>query len=201
MPAMNLSAVILAGGESHRMGRNKAWLELDGQPLILRAIAAVRGLEVRELFISARSPQDYARLEYPILLDQQPNCGPLGGILRGLEAAASPGLLVLAVDLPHMTISFLKKLAARCTDSTGVVPRLNGRLEPLAAIYPKSCKVIAQRLIQESRFAATEFAEDCLRQHLVRAYRVAPPDIGCLANWNSPLDFPAAREISHGAGA
>src|SRR5512137_817213 len=136
---MNVSAVILAGGESRRMGRAKAWLEVEGEPLIVRAVAAARALGVEEVFISARRGQDYSSLGCPVLVDQARSCGPLGGIERGLGASASPLLLVLAVDLPHMTIPFLRKLVARCGASTGLVPKLKGQLEPLAGIYPKRC--------------------------------------------------------------
>ncbi len=186
---MNLSAVILAGGESRRMGRAKAWLKVEGQPLIVHALAKVRDLGVREVFISARASGDYARLGCPVLPDREPACGPLGGIERGLEAATARGLLVLAVDLPHLTVSFLRQLVARCDASVGVVPRRARQLEPLAAIYPKRCHALAQGLIREGQYAACGFARACLRQGLVRAYGVAPAEAACLANWNRPSDL------------
>ena len=77
---MNFSAVILAGGQSRRMGRDKAWLPLDGQPLLARQIELVRELAPEELFISGRSDTDYTRLGCPVLTDEFTDAGPLAGL-------------------------------------------------------------------------------------------------------------------------
>ena len=71
-PEMDLSAVILAGGESRRMGRDKAWMELEGQPLVALAVEKVRALGVTEIFISGRAGQDYSALTCPVLFDLKP---------------------------------------------------------------------------------------------------------------------------------
>jgi molybdopterin-guanine dinucleotide biosynthesis protein A len=190
---MNLSAVILAGGESRRMGRDKAWLDLAGEPLIVRALQTVRWLGVDELFISGRADVDYSALECPVLHDLEPGFGPLGGIERALHACGSPLLLVLAVDLPHMTTAFLAKLIGRTDALTGVVPVRDGALEPLAAIYPKRCHEIAFRFIAQARHSACDFAEAFLRERAVRTLRVTRADVACFANWNSPFDAAAQR--------
>ena len=170
------------------MGRDKAWLEAKGQPLIQRAIATARELGSAEVFISGRPEKDYSSLGCPVLLDRHSGMGPLAGIERGLEACSSPLLLVLAVDLPGLNVAFLRKLLGLCGASTGVVPTLNGHFEPLAAIYPKrSYSVVADRLNQ-SRYAASGFADECVRQKLVRKYPVPPKEAGFLANWNSAAD-------------
>jgi molybdopterin-guanine dinucleotide biosynthesis protein A len=186
---MPLSAVILAGGESRRMGRDKAWVEWDGKPLIAHAVEKVRRLGVAETFISGRAGEDYSALNCPVLMDLEPDFGPLGGIERGLHAATSPLLLVLAVDLPHMNTEFLKQLFTGCDRLTGVVPELDGRLEPLAAIYPKRCHAFAFEAIAKSRRAARDFAAACLRERAVRTVRVSAADAVCFANWNSPADL------------
>lgn len=186
---MNLSAAILAGGESRRMGRSKAWLVVDGQTLIARAVDTVRSIGVEEVFISGRVGEDYSALNCPVLLDLESGLGPLGGIERGLSATNSPLLLVLAVDLPQMSAEFLKKLLARCNRLRGVVPELDGRLEPLAAIYPKRCHVLASGLIARSGKVVHEFAEACLEEHAVRPFRVARADAIRFSNWNHPADI------------
>jgi molybdenum cofactor guanylyltransferase len=193
-PRVNLefSAVILAGGASRRMGRDKAWLELDGQPLIALAVEKVRQLGVGEVFISGRAGEDYSALKCPVQHDLAPGCGPLGGIERALHACSSPLLLVLAVDLPRMTAGCLQKLCARCDRLTGIVPKLNGGLEPLAAIYPKRCHVIASDFMARSRHVVREFAEACLAERAVRTFHVPRTAAGCFSNWNSPADIPPA---------
>lgn len=173
------------------MGRDKAWLELDGQPLIALAVEKIRQAGVREVFISGRPGRDYSAVKHPVLFDLEPDSGPLGGIERALHACSSPLLLVLAVDLPHMTAGFLQKLFARCDRLTGIVPKLNGGLEPLAAIYPKRCHVIASDFVARSRKVVREFAEACLVERAVRTFRVPRTAAGCFSNWNSPADIPA----------
>ncbi len=183
---MDLSAVILAGGESRRMGCDKAWLEIGGEALIGRAVRTLRSLKVTEVLISGRPEVDYSSLRCPVLFDLEPGLGPLSGIERGLQEAHGSMLLVLAVDLPGMRAEFLSKLAARCDRLTGVVPRLAGRLEPLAAIYPTRCHVIARRLLADMRRAVREFAEACLKERAVRAVVVQPNERMYFRNWNTP---------------
>jgi molybdopterin-guanine dinucleotide biosynthesis protein A len=186
---MNLSAVILAGGQSRRMGRDKAWLEVDGQPLIVRAVEKVRQLGVAEIFISGRPGVDYTALRCPVLLDQESGLGPLGGIERALHECSSPLLLVLAVDLASMTGEFLQKLVAKCDSQTGAVPLFEAELEPLAAIYPKRCHALAVDCLKRRQLTVREFAETCRRKRAVQTASVGQAEAACFANWNSPADL------------
>jgi len=183
---VNLSAVILAGGESRRMGRDKAWLLTEGQPLIARAVRTLREAGIAEIFISGRAGTDYSALGCPVLLDREPGSGPLAGIERALEAADAELILVLAVDLPRMTAAFLQKLIQHCDRLTGVVPKLEARLEPLAAIYPKRCQFIARDCLSRGRLAVRDFAEACRREQAVRIFPVPQNEAACFENWNSP---------------
>ena len=178
------------------MGRDKAWLELDGESLLARQLRIVRALRPAELFISGRAGEDYSAFECPVLVDLEPGLGPLGGIERALHAAASPLLLVLAVDLARMTAEFLQKLCALCDPSTGAVPELNGELEPLVAIYPKRCHAVARKCLARSKSAARGFADACLAAGAVRTFSVAAADAECFANWNSPADLNRPRVSS-----
>src|SRR5512140_1830462 len=190
---MNLSAVILAGGESRRMGQDKAWLEVGGQPLIRRALSTVRDSGIQEVLISGRTGTDYSTVRCPVLFDLEPGCGPLGGIERALAAATAPLVLVLAVDLPGITAAFLRKLAAHCDPLTGAVPKLRGELEPLAAIYPKRCHFIVRDCLLKLRRAARDFADACLRERAVRTFAVSAADASCFDNWNHPVDVAASQ--------
>ena len=186
---MNLSAVILAGGQSLRMGRDKAWLEIEGQPLLARLVDTVQALEIREIYISGRAGVDYSRVHRPVLFDRDPGLGPLGGIERALSVCDAPLLLVLAVDLPCMTTEFLQWLATRSDPMTGAIPTLHGQLEPLAAIYPKRAHALACDAIAQGRRAARTFASACLRERLAQAVEVRADDFGCFVNWNRPDDL------------
>jgi len=110
---MPITAVILAGGKSSRMGRDKAFLPFRGQPLIEHALQVVREAGAAEVLISGRPEQDFSHYDCPVLLDLESDCGPLGGIERGLAVAAHPLVLILAVDLPHMTPACVEWLCRR----------------------------------------------------------------------------------------
>src|SRR5438477_277515 len=120
---MSHSAVLLAGGKSSRMGRDKAALIVDGEPLWQRQLATLRATQPAELFISGKSDGPYANCGVEILADEFPDCGPLGGITTALRRCTSERLLVLAVDLPAMTAEFLRTLLDESQrTAAGVIP-------------------------------------------------------------------------------
>lgn len=149
---------ILAGGNSSRMGRDKARLEIAGQPLLTRQIQLPREVGAREIFISGRADRDYSRFGCPVLLDRFPGGGPLAGMERALVASSSTHLLVLAVDMPNLTPAVLERLLKNGGKGKGVLPRIGRRLEPLAALYPKMAAGLALDLLQHGDPAATAFA-------------------------------------------
>ena len=193
---MKLSAAVLSGGASSRMGRDKAWVEVDGRPLIVRSLEMLSSLGLDEILISGRRGTDYSAFGLPVLFDARPGCGPLGGIERALDAAVYPMVLILAVDLPLMTSTFLRKLTSHCHGLTGAIPMLNGRLEPLAAVYPKRCLLTARNCLAESRIAARHFGQICVSEGALRIYEVQPVDSQCFVNCNSPSDLPDQRNVT-----
>jgi molybdenum cofactor guanylyltransferase len=191
---MRCAAIILAGGRSRRMGQPKAFLEFEGETLLERAVRTVRQLDPVEVFIAGRpDPEFNAVSGTRVLWDREPDLGPLGGIERGLANCPAPLLLVLAVDLPHMTAEFLRRLLNQSDENTGVVPRLRGHLEPLAAVYPITCHGVADRLLRERRLAAQTFASTCLFRQAVRIREARAAEAPCFQNWNTPADVAAAN--------
>lgn len=185
---MTFSAVILAGGESRRMGQDKAGLVRDGTSWLAAAIGKVLNAGSAEVFVSGRPGVEYDSGSCPVLLDLEPGLGPLGGIERGLHACTSELLLVLAVDMPHITSDCLRRMLTNCDRLTGVVPRLKTGLEPLAAVYPRRCHAIARSFIVERNCVARAFADACLRERAVRAITFKGSQAGLFANWNTPRD-------------
>jgi molybdopterin-guanine dinucleotide biosynthesis protein A len=187
---MNFSAVILAGGKSSRMGRDKAWLDVDGQPLLGRQIQLARESGAAEIFISGHADMDYAAFGCRVLWDKFAGAGPLAGIERALDAATLPLLLVLAVDLPEMNLEFLRCMGAGCAENIGAIPRVNGNLEPLAAFYPKASHSLAETLLRNHRNAVATFAGNCVQSGLARFVELPVTGARHFANWNSPADLP-----------
>ena len=186
---MSFSAVILAGGKSSRMGRDKAWLEVGGQTLLARQIGIVREAGALEIFISGRADVDYSSFGCRVLKDKFQNAGPLAGIVRALDASTSQLLLVLAVDMPNMSVSFLQSLATKCAHGSGAIPRVEGRIEPLAVFYPKAAHTLAVMLLDRGCYAVTNFAECCVKNNLASFVDVPESDVGYFANWNAESEL------------
>ncbi len=177
-----LSAVILAGGRSVRMGRDKALLLLNGETLLARTTRLAREAGAAPVFISGREGVEGA------LPDRLPGHGPLEGLATALEAAPPGRVLVLAVDLPALDLPFLRWLLGH---AGGVVPQLPGGPEPLAALYPTGAAALAREQLAQGQRSARTFAQAACRAGWCVAVPVPPALAPCLANWNHPGDWRA----------
>ena len=182
----NFAAVLLAGGRSTRMGRDKAALVIDGQPLWQRQLATLRALAPSELFISGRRDGPYADAGVEIIEDATPGLGPLGGIAAALRRAESPRVLVLAIDLPAMTADFLATLL-REGDST--MPQSADCFEPLSAVYPKAALPIAEESLREDDRSMQRFVRRLVASDLVRARMLTAAESAFFRNVNAPRDL------------
>lgn len=196
MPDFAYSAVLLAGGRSRRMGRDKALLNLpgDGRPLWLRQLDDVlRPLRPVELFFSG-PPRAGLPAGVPLLEDTIPgNLGPLAGIVAAFASmrADSALLLVLAVDLPVMTAEFFReRLLPCCQPGRGAVPRdSNGFFEPLAAIYPCECLPFAREQLRGPDRSLQTFVRAARDAGLIVPVSIKEPDARLFANWNTVEDL------------
>jgi molybdopterin-guanine dinucleotide biosynthesis protein A len=150
---MTLSALLLAGGESRRMGRDKATIDLGGRPLWERQCELLRAVCPEKIFVSARSAPSWLPNTVELLIDDAPSRGPLSGLTKGLAAMRTTHLLVLAVDMPFMTAGELGSLCGRATRDCGIVPTIAERAEPLAAIYPAEAAADFQAALNGSVFS------------------------------------------------
>jgi len=208
---------IQAGGRSSRMKLDKAWLEIDGAPMIERAVAAAKSAAGRlGIIVNAANPQveRYERLaescDARLIFDMHEHLGPLGGIHTALtHCGAARSALILACDLPFITTEFLSFL---CNVHEGENPQSqspspqsitvpldqSGRLQPLAAIYDQSLEAVVGQML-----AANEFKVDLL-QSRVSTRRVGFAEFAHLRdaerffiNVNTPEEYQAAlRRIS-----
>ncbi len=137
-PAPPASGVLLAGGKSSRMGTNKALLRFaSGQTVIERIISRVQPL-CAELLVVTNTPDDYAFLGLPMYADAYPGASSLGGIYTGLLHAGSQRALVLSCDLPLVEPDLLAYLLNLAFDYDVLMPFVDGRQQPLHAIYAKT---------------------------------------------------------------
>lgn len=132
-----MNAFVLAGGQSTRMGRDKALLELNGHPLIEHALGKLRELGYSPRILGTRP--DLARFA-PVIADNFSRAGPLGGIEAALAISDAEQNLFLPVDSPWIPVNFLRWMVDRagCTAALATVPRLQARPQPLCAVYSRA---------------------------------------------------------------
>ncbi len=136
MPALAVTGVILAGGLSRRLGRDKATLRVQGQPLAQWVAQALRPW-VQELWLVTNHPLEHAGLELPLVTDLLPAQGPLGGVLTGLFFSRTPWVLAASVDSPLLAPALLGALLTRAarTSRPAVVCHSSRGLEALPALF------------------------------------------------------------------
>jgi molybdenum cofactor guanylyltransferase len=151
IPEPDLSAFILAGGGSTRMGTDKAFVMLAGETLLARALRLCRAVSSQVLIVGDRRKfGPFAS----VVEDVFPGCGPLGGIHAALRASQTDLNLVLAVDVPFVSPALLQSLVARARDSSAIVtvPRTLHGWQPLCAIYRRAFADAAEQALDSARY-------------------------------------------------
>jgi len=203
---LNVEAFLLVGGKSSRMGRDKAFLELNGAPLIQRTADLLKPLIAKNtLVISTDQPANaittnpYSTFELPTLADRWPNAGPLGGIATALATAQTSWSLILACDMPFLTkewLTFLLNQISETSEQTdAIVPETNRGLEPLCAIYRSTCApILAAALDRGVRKVTDVLATLNLRRICETEWRQFFPDGNLFGNLNTWQDYLEAQQ-------
>ena len=193
---------ILAGGESSRMGRDKALLPLDGVPLVVRTARLVESV-LRCIPTVIGRPEIFKPLDLRAIQDDWPGAGPLGGIATALRASESAWNLIVACDLPYLTKEWLEFLVRRAliSQASAVIPASDRGIEPLCAMYHKRCESAVWLALDRGTRKVTE----CLTG--VSVERIEPIEWKSydsegflLKNMNSPQDYEEARRRLEGCG-
>ena len=185
----SVSAIVLAGGQSRRMGRDKALIEYQGRPIIAHVIDTLRALSDDLVVVSNRSDL-YGPFGARVVADYDPPCGPLGGIAAGLRAAQHQLAVVVACDMPFLNVPLLRWLIHLAEEYDAVVPQTGDEFEPLHAVYRRECHgPIVQRLERGERRVISFFADVRLRPVLESEWRKLDPAGRSLINLNTPDDL------------
>ena len=186
-----MNGYILVGGKSSRFGRDKALLEIDGQPLALRTADRMR--PAVESVTLVGSPEKYGPLGLPIIPDAVTDFGPLGGLLAALEDSDEDWNLIAACDMPFVTTDLLRFLVERAGDCDGdvLLPYDNeGRPEPLCAAYRSSAASTIRRAVKSGIHKVMRGLEGLNLAALTPAdYARVDPEGVVFTNMNRPGDF------------
>jgi molybdopterin-guanine dinucleotide biosynthesis protein A len=186
---MTLSAVLLTGGESHRMGVEKATIIFQGAPVWQRQISLLRELQPQEIFISARSERPWRPADTELVLDKTPACGPLSGLVRALERMQTSHVVVLAVDMPFMKSAHLEFLCSLAREGRGVLPMIGERAEPLAAVYPREALSDFSAALRSNQFSLQPLCRNLTRAGKLRVFQISDEEKEFYRNVNEPTDL------------
>jgi molybdenum cofactor guanylyltransferase len=188
---VNISAVLLTGGESRRMSRDKASILIRGKPLWEHQLEKLRALQPETIFVSARIDPSWRPGDVHFVADTPPSRGPLSGLAASIEQMSTSHLLTLAIDMPWMSKTYLEFLCAQIESGCGVVPKIGDRVEPLAAIYPQEAAAEFRHALMGHDFSLQSLVRDLGAAGKLRHISVTPQDKKLFLNVNSLSDLPS----------
>jgi len=190
------SGLILAGGASRRMGRDKPALTLDGRTLLDRTICVLAAV-VDEVLVVGPRQQALSAPEVRVVQDDVPNAGPLGGLLAGLRRVSCSYAVTVACDLPFLEANVLRYLLDLSPGYDAVVPRVDGQNQTLHAVYASSVDAVIARHIARGQLKL----DGVLPELTVRwvdegELESAGLQLRSFTNVNTPADWNAARRLA-----
>ena len=188
----DVTGVILAGGRSSRMGRDKATLEVGGTPLFERVLAVLQGF-FADVLIAGDRP-DLARPTVPYHPDLYPGSA-LGGLYTGLLKARTDWIFVAPCDMPHPDPELIRVLLERREGYPIVVPRTGAGFEPLFALYHKDCLEPMLAMLEERNYRVYDLY-DRMSVRYVEESEMPPDWERSLININTPEEYSEIRKKS-----
>ncbi|MDA8217023.1 MAG: molybdenum cofactor guanylyltransferase [Dehalococcoidales bacterium] len=189
-----VSGAVLAGGKSTRMGADKAGLRVGDETLLGRVVARLAGV-VEEVFVVGRVPTELPS-SVRAVSDLRPGAGSLGGIFTALSFAQGSRCLVVACDMPFLNRRLLAYLLDLSPGYDVVIPRDDGNVEPLHAVYAKTCLEPIRVVLEEGGHRIVDFFPR-VRVRYVEKQEIAvfDPELRSFFNVNTPAEFRQALAI------
>ena len=184
-----MTGVILSGGKNRRMGENKAFVTVDGERLIDRAVRLFRSV-FDEVIIVTAQPADYLDQKAVIVTDILPDRGALGGIYTGLFWSRGEQAFFAACDMPFLNRAFLEYMIRQAPGYDIVVPACADGPQPLHAVYSRRCLPVIRGLLDKQRLKITGFYPGhSLLTIPPEAVRSFDPDGRMFINVNTPEEL------------
>jgi molybdopterin-guanine dinucleotide biosynthesis protein A len=156
---MEATLLVLAGGHSRRMGRQKAWIEV-GSTVLLRYVVERLAPAFAEVMVSFGEPEQMEQLvPYRVVFDRKQSAGPLAGIEAGLLAAHHNVVFTVGCDMPYVDPSTAQLAVAAARNCDAAIPRHDGLFEPVCGAYRKSALHAITRALDSGNFVAHDVAE------------------------------------------
>ena len=184
-----VAGVILAGGQSSRMGSNKALLPYRGGRFIEAIHRQLSGL-FDEVLLVTNTPEQYSFLPCRKVADVFPGLGALAGLQSGLYHSSSEHIFAVACDMPYLNSTLIRRLAALRDGYDVVIPEGEAGLEPLHAIYGRRCLGPMEEALANNRKRIISFFADVRMRRYSRAeVALLDPEFASFSNINTPGDY------------
>ncbi|AFL99745.1 MULTISPECIES: molybdenum cofactor guanylyltransferase [Desulfitobacterium] len=186
-----ITGIILAGGKSSRMGRNKAFIEWAGVPLIEHTLA-IFSTVFAEVMISSNHPELYAKYGVKVIKDNYLDHGPLGGLEACLREARYDYAFFAACDMPFLSVEVIRFMAGKIEGEVDIlIPELDGEIQPLHAFYHKNCLPIIEDSLKAKHLKLAVFIRQNNRvRHMREKDFINFPNIRlCFSNMNTPQEY------------
>lgn len=156
---MQATLLVLAGGESRRMGRPKAWLRV-GNTVLLRYVADRLAPSFSEVVVSFAEPEQLEQhVPYRVVFDRRRHAGPLAGLEAGLAAAREEVLFAVGCDMPYVSESLAQLAVAAARGADAAIPRHDGLFEPVCGAYRRTALPAIASALDAGRYVAHDVAE------------------------------------------
>ncbi len=197
---MEIGCIVLAGGKGLRLGRDKALETVDGQSLLHRVVTQLSSFSSEIIIVTAKGkslPQFVDNPRFRIVADAYPGRGALVGLATGLAASRAHYNLAVACDMPFLNKALLRYMLELTAGFDLVVPRLADMLEPLHAVYARSCLAPMERLLEQKDMKINALFE-LLKVRYVEAEEVDRFDPRHLSffNVNTGADLERAQQLA-----
>ena len=194
---IDVTGVLLAGGNSRRMGEDKRYLVVGEQTLLERGLAVLHSLFQEVLVVIA---QDSLPLKVAarVVRDLVPDCGSLGGLYTGLTQATTPYIFVAACDMPFLDPAVITQFTSRRASADIVMAKLAARLHPLHALYSKGCLPVLEQMIRARQLKIQEMLSHAslhVRYVTDADLLTIDPSGRSFQNVNTPADLEVTRSL------
>lgn len=197
-PLTGVTGVLLAGGRSRRMGRDKRLLELGGITLFARPLSVLDGLFPEVLIAVADALPEGVAVGHRVVTDLIPNCAALGGLYTGLSVAAHQRVFVAACDMPLLSAPVIRAMVERDPQADVVMASLPQGLQPMHAVYSKRCLPHLEAMARAGNLKLQDMAQqEGLVIRIVPGEELRGLDAHALSflNINTPADLELARKL------
>jgi molybdopterin-guanine dinucleotide biosynthesis protein A len=189
-----ITGVILSGGKSLRMGEDKAFIKIEGTPIIERIFLLLERL-FQEVIVITNQGERYHYLGAKVYEDLIPNLGALGGLYTGIARSSFPYSFVIACDMPYVNRAVIEHLTEKTGDYDAIIPRTEDGLQPLHALYSRRCLEAITEILRENKKRIVDFFP-LVRVRIVEenGFHSLDPHRESFINLNTPEDVLISRK-------